>query len=267
MRSKWRARIGAFYFTQKRYLSWIKNWIGFSRTHTITDLPYLVFSHQTPLYRQLRDVDQWLQDNKVINLKIALKKINNIIIKPSETFSYWYTIGKPTKRKGYVPGMILQNGGFTSATGGGLCQLSNILHWITLHSPLTITERWRHGYDVFPDSSRTQPFGSGATCSYNYIDLQIKNTTIQTFQFKVYLTDTYLVAEIRSTQPLNVNYDVYEKEHHFIHEPWGGYSRHNQIWRKVFDSETHKLLTNEFCTENHAIMMYEPLLENKKTTS
>jgi vancomycin resistance protein VanW len=260
-RSRWRAHWGAFYFTQKRYFQWFKNWKRYSRTKTPIDLPYILFSHQTPLYRQLRDVDQWLQDNKVINLNIALKKINNITIKPGETFSYWYTIGNPTKRKGYVPGMILQNVGFTSAIGGGLCQLSNLLHWITLHSPLTITERWRHGYDVFPDSNRTQPFGSGATCSYNYIDLQIKNTTTQTFQFKIYLTAKYLVGEIRSHQPPMVNYEVYEKEHRFIHEPWGGYSRHNQIWRKVINSETNELHADEFCTENHAIMMYEPLLK------
>ena len=28
---------------------------------------------------------------------------------------------------------------------------------MTLHTPLTVTERHRHGYDVFPDSDRTQP--------------------------------------------------------------------------------------------------------------
>ena len=51
------------------------------------------------------------------------------------------------------------------ATGGGLCQLSNLIYWMTLHTPLTITERYRHSYDVFPDSNRTQPFGSGEPAS------------------------------------------------------------------------------------------------------
>jgi len=48
--------------------------------------------------------------------------------------------------------------------------------------PLAVTERWRHNYDVFPDSDRTQPFGSGATVAFNYIDLQITNETNSTFQ-------------------------------------------------------------------------------------
>jgi len=34
-----------------------------------------------------------------------------------------------------------------------------------------------HGYDVFPDSDRTQPFGSGATCFYNYGGFVIKINT------------------------------------------------------------------------------------------
>jgi vancomycin resistance protein VanW len=201
----------------------------------------------------------------VINLKIALKKINDLIIKPGETFSYWHTIGKPTKRKGYVPGMILRNGGFTSAIGGGLCQLSNLLFWITVHSPLMATERWRHGYDVFPDSNRTQPFGSGATCSYNYIDLQIKNQTRAQFQLKVFMTDTDLVGEIYSDiEPTN-SYEVYEKKHRIIHEPRGGYSRHNELWKKTIDRKTQEIIHDEYLIENHAIMMYTPFLTTKNT--
>jgi vancomycin resistance protein VanW len=43
-------------------------------------------------------------------------------------------------------------------------------------------------------------------------------------------------------------------------EYWGGYSRHNEIWRKTFDVETGEMMEDEFLTDNHAIMMYEPLL-------
>lgn len=99
--------------------------------------------------------------------------------------SYWYLIGKPTAGKGYLPGMILRNGGYLAATGGGLCQLSNLIYWMTLHTPLTVVERHRHGYDVFPDANRTQPFGSGATCFYPYLDLMIRNDTQDTYQMRV----------------------------------------------------------------------------------
>jgi len=154
-----------------------------------------------------------LQHNKVKNLTIASRRLNGLMVKPGETFSFWRRIGNPTRRKGYVEGMVLFYGNVTAGVGGGLCQLSNLIYWMALHTPLTVTERHRHSYDVFSDSGRTQPFGSGATCAYNYLDLQIKNETDRPYQLIVYLTDTHLVGEWRSTTPSLRRYEVYEKEH------------------------------------------------------
>jgi vancomycin resistance protein VanW len=47
-------------------------------------------------------------------------------------------------------------------------------------------------------------------------------------------------------------------------EPWGGYSRHNLLRRRVLTEEG-ALVRDEYVTENHAIMMYEPLLEAPRT--
>ena len=127
----------------------------------------------------------YLQENKRTNLELAIKHINNIIIKPEETLSTWKLVGRPTKQKGYLEGTVLKQGKIDKDTGGGLCQLGNLLFWIFAHSPLTITERYRHGFDVFPDINRNIPFGAGATLSYNYIDLQVKNETKITFQIKL----------------------------------------------------------------------------------
>jgi len=158
--------------------------------------------------------------------------------------------------------MVLHYGTFKKGIGGGLCQLSNLLYWMTLHTPLTITERNRHSYDVFPDSNRTQPFGSGATCAYNYLDLQIKNNTEGPFQLYLALTDTHLVGEWRALQPSLYSYEIYEKEHQITPAYWGGYVRHNIINRKIYNKQ-HQLVEDEYVVENHAIMMYEPLLEHK----
>ncbi len=73
---------------------------------------------------------------------------------------------------------------------------------MTLYTPLIITERWRHGYDIFPDANRTQPFGSGATCYYPHIDLQIKNETKQLFQLCLWMDQKYLYGEWKSNKIL-----------------------------------------------------------------
>jgi len=220
-----------------------------------------VAAHKTPLYRQLRNVDMWLQENKVTNLMLACGRLNKVILKPGETFSFWRLVGKPTQAKGYLKGMVLTNGSFNAGVGGGLCQLSNLIYWMTLHTPLTVKERWRHTHDVFPDSNRTQPFGSGATIVYNYVDLQIRNDTPHEYQLLVKVGDNHLEGEWRCKHPCPLEFQIYESEHIIKHEWWGGYTRHNIIRRKVLDSSA-KLISDEVVAENHAIMMYEPLLND-----
>lgn len=176
-RSGIRSYLGKLYYTYRRYLQWYFGKEKYSSNNCRTVYDYLIYQHKTPLYRQLKDVDMWLQDNKVENLRIALKQIDGVTIMPGETFSYWKLVGNPTYSKGYKDGMVLHYGKFKIGAGGGLCQLSNMIYWMALHTPLTVSERHRHSFDVFPDTKRTQPFGSGATCFYNYRDLKIKNET------------------------------------------------------------------------------------------
>lgn len=258
-RGRLRLAAGISYYRMKRYASWVVNGRHFASVRSASPLPHLHKRHQTPLLRRLKDVEMWMQHNKVTNLRLAIERINGIVIRPGETFSYWKLIGKPTRRKGYLEGMLLSHGRVLSGVGGGLCQLSNLIYWMTLFTPLTVTERHRHSYDVFPDSRRTQPFGSGATCFYNYLDLQIANRTNQAFQLCLWLTDSDLVGEWRAELPPTRRYEVYEKEHWITPAIWGGYERHNLLYRRVYDLEG-AYIGDEFITENHAYMMYEPLL-------
>ena len=254
-----RLALGRRYFIAKRHVIWMFGGTRFAKVRQDVGLAHEHFSHQTPLLRKLKDVDMQLQHNKVVNLRIALEKVNGVVVRPGETFSYWRLIGRPSRRKGYVDGMILDKGTFRAGVGGGLCQLSNLIYWMTLHTPLTVVERHRHSYDVFPDAGRTQPFGSGATCFYNYGDLMIKNDTGQDFQLVLGLTDSYLIGAWKSDMPIDYRYEVYEKAHIIQSEPWGGYTRHNLIFRKRFGLDG-GLIDDEPVTENHAIMMYSPLL-------
>lgn len=288
-RSQFRIKLGCVFYTLKRYFYWIKYSSHFAKIPDIyksknkdfsapvnfskikEDFPYTVFTHSSPLYRNLSKEDMELQEGKVANLTIAHKCICGVVLKPGELFSYWKLIGNPTKFRGYKKGMILCNGKPVSGTGGGLCALSNLLYWITLHSPLSVKERWRHSYDVFPDSNRTLPFGSGATCLYNYKDLMILNETSDTYVFVVYLEKNRLCGELRCTSKPDAKYEVYEKEHQITMEAAGVYVRHNSLYRKTIsiDEQGNETLErDDLITENHALMMYNPILtydeHNKK---
>ena len=265
-RSALRRKLGRKYFIFRRWLNWQLAANKFAKKISTEKLSELIFSHQSILLRQLKDVDMWMQHNKITNLRLAIARLDGLLIQPGETFSYWRCIGNPTKAKGYLPGMQLDQGKFKSSTGGGLCQLSNLIFWMTMHTPLTVVERWRHSFDVFPDARRSIPFGSGATCAYNYIDLQLRNDTAQPMQLKLWLSDTHLHGEWRSAQPLAERYEVFESDHVFRQEYWG-YSRHNRLARRVFDAGTGELLREEPLIENHAVMMYNPLLAENNPDS
>lgn len=258
-RSAMRLKLGMIYYGMLRRFLWIKMNKIFAAVQSEEILPFSCFTDQTVLLRKLKDVDMWMQYNKITNLKIATKKVNGIVLHPGEIFSYWKAIGNPTRRKGYVEGMILHNGSFHAGTGGGLCQLSNLIFWMTIHTPLTVIERHRHGYDVFPDSNRTQPFGSGATCFYPHGDLMIRNDTQDDYQLLVSVGEEFLEGEWRvSTQP-QYKYEVIEKNHEMKGEYWGGFSRHNEIFQQKFNLQGH-LIDEKLIVKNSAIMMYSPFL-------
>lgn len=260
-RSRMRLVCGQAYYTMRKYLQWILSGKKYCKEINKNNLNNVIFTHKTPLYRKLKDVDMYLQDNKVENLKLAIKKIDGIVIMPGEYFSYWKLIGRTTYRKGYKDGVVLcPNGSFKSGVGGGLCQLSNLIYWMLLHTELTVTERYRHSHDVFPDVNRTQPFGTGATCHYNYLDLEFKNNTNTPYQLRVYMTEKDLVGEFRAIEKSRYKYEVYEKEHSITPGYFGGYIRNNVIYRKVIN-EYNEEIKDEYIAENHAFMVYAPYLE------
>ena len=261
-RSLIRQILGKEYYILKTKFNW---WFGeqkWAKEISSNFSGYPVFEHHSMILRPLKDVEMYLQENKRTNLGLAIAHINNILIKPGETFSFWKLVGRPTKKKGYLEGLVLKQGKIDKDTGGGLCQLGNLLFWLFAHSSLTITKRCRHGFDVFPSVNRKVPFGAGATLSYNHIDLQVKNETTDTFKLKLWLDEINLNGELISSNELNNLYRVEERNHIIKQQVWGGYSRHNQIVQIVQypdGTENEKLLV-----ENHAVMMYNPLLESQE---
>lgn len=258
-RSKLRAACGMLYYKTKRKLLWLRMRKKFATERSQEPLPELQFTHKTPLLRKLKDVDMYLQYNKITNLKLAAAKIDGVVVKPGQTFSFWYLVGKTSAKKGYKEGLVLSNGRVGKGIGGGLCQMTNLIYWMTLHTPLTVTERYRHGYDVFPDSNRTQPFASGATCYYPHLDLMIRNDTDIPFQLLVNVGEEYLTGEWRSVEPPLFKYEIVEKNHEMRQEFWGGYSRHNELYREVYTRDG-EFVREEFVVANSAIMMYRPFL-------
>lgn len=242
-----------------RYIEWyVSKQKKYSLHRSTQRLAYRIKKHQSVLIRKLGDSDMQLQKNKVVNLSIALKQIDGILIQPGETFSFYRLVGLPTRGKGYIEGMELSFGKARPGIGGGLCQIANLIHWLVIHSPLTVTERYHHSFDPFPDDGRVLPFGSGATVFYNYKDYQFTNNTKYSFQINLWMSEKCLEGELRINQELDFAYTVFEREHQFL-KIGKDYYRKNEIWRnKILKFEGGKILESELVTKNFARVLYTP---------
>lgn len=239
------------------WLGWYATTKKFAIQKSPTNLPIRITKHQSLLIRKLGTTDLKLQYNKIKNLKLATSAIDGVIIQPGETFSVWRLVGEPTAKKGYVEGLLLAHGEARVGIGGGLCQLANLLYWMALHSPLVVTQRYRHSFDAFPDSGRTLPFGSGATLFYNYIDLQLYNPTNQPVQIRAWITDDHLKGMILTTDLLAESYSIVERNHQFLTDGTKFY-RANKIVRIVNERSTGKFLREEIVCDNFCEMKYTP---------
>ena len=74
-RSWLRLRLGKAYYSGKRHLLWMSPRFHWAKRRQTERLPCVQFSHATPLYRHLRGEDQVLQENKVVNLRLAAARL------------------------------------------------------------------------------------------------------------------------------------------------------------------------------------------------
>jgi len=220
-------------------------------------LAFVIYSHKSLIRRKLGDVDPELQENKAVNLGIAAPKVTGILIRPGEVFSFWRLVGSTPARKGFREGLVIDRGRTGSGIGGGMCQFTNLIHWLVLHSPLTVVEHHHHeGIDMFPDFGRQVPFGVGTSIVFNYLDYRFKNTTATTYQLIVYTTPEYLCGELRCNQQSDLSYHIKAVDEYFSREGDGIY-RNGQIIRNIIDKRSGNTVKSELIKTNHAKILYD----------
>jgi vancomycin resistance protein VanW len=220
-------------------------------------LPVVVYTYRALIRRRLGQVDMRLQNNKAVNLSIAAPKVDGILIKPGETFSFWRLVGRDSKRSGYLEGLTISDGKVSSGIGGGMCQFTNLIHWLVLHSELTVTEHHHHdGFDLFPDFGRQIPFGTSTSIMYNYMDYRVRNYTDRTYQLLIKSDGEYLNGELRADIPQPLKYHIKSENERFVSEK-GTVYRCGKVIRKGINKKTGEVVFLESLRDNHAKVMYD----------
>lgn len=177
-------------------------------TKTEKRLPYRLFETSYPLYNTETGFDMVYQENKVFNLKLAADTIDNLLIRPGETFSFWRLARYADRITPYKEGLTLINGKLLTIPGGGMCHISNLLFYMFLHAPLTIVERHGHGTKDFPDLSSDALFGIDATISEGWLDLKVRNETDETFQIHISFDSQHIIGGLFTDRNGGIFYKV-----------------------------------------------------------
>lgn len=112
--------------------------------------------------------------NRIYNLKLAASRLNGLLIKPDEVFSFNKAVGDISSLTGYKQAYVIQNGKTVLGDGGGVCQVSTTFFRAILNAGFKIVERNAHAYRVHYYEDDLGPGIDAAIYTPN-IDLKFKN--------------------------------------------------------------------------------------------
>lgn len=218
-------------------------------------LDYKVFAASSKMINPNSGFEIEYQVNKVHNLKLVAETMDRVIIEPGQVFSFWILARNAEKHGKYKDGLTLVNDKTIPQKGGGLCQISNLLFWLFLHTPLTIIERHPHSAETIPRQGEIPP-GVDATIAEGWKDIKVKNDTDIRYQIVFEFDDESIHGSIYSDKKEDAIYQVrsenlmYSKEHDRTY-------RYNEIYRIKKDSINQEILGRELLLKNKTEIAYE----------
>jgi len=252
--------------TQKcRLLRHARNFFSSQRiakSREAAPLPLPAAQYAITLVREGKGFDPRMEHGKAANIALGAEKVTGVVIKPGETFSFWALVGRHTAKKGYQAARTLKYNKPTQEVGGGLCHVTNLIHYLALQTMLTVTEHHDHDWvDLNPEAGRQVPFGTGTSVMYNYKDLRLSNRTDITYQILLRAQGNLLHGEIRSDRPQAGTWKIESLGCHFSREADGVY-RNGQVVRHLIDTESGEILAAEEVKRYHAKLIYDLELTN-----
>jgi vancomycin resistance protein YoaR len=145
-------------------------------------------------------IDSSSTENRNHNIRMSFSKINGLVLKPGQTFSFNDVVGSRTLESGFAEALEYAYGDLVYGIGGGVCQASTTLYQAAITGGLTIQERYPHSGKV-----NYTEMGQDATVYFTRdreIDFRFRNTTPSSIYITAHVRPATssakrLVAEIK----------------------------------------------------------------------
>ena len=183
------------------------------------------------------------------NATLACDKLNGLILKSGDTFSFNELLGLLTGDKGYQPALAYKDRVFTSVMGGGVTHTASVLYNCVLEAELEIVERHNHiyapefmevGRDVYVSNgtadfrfrnNRPDPIRIKAEVVDGLIQIIIEGTDSRDYivEVSVQIVDTFLPGTLYTTMTAD-NPSGYQ-DGDVLSEGKNGYEVEIHCWR------------------------------------
>jgi vancomycin resistance protein YoaR len=104
------------------------------------------------------------------NLKLAASKLNGVVLKPGDEWSFNTQVGERSEKEGYKIAHVITAGEMVDGLAGGTCQISTTLFGAAFFAGLDIVRTTNHSRP-----SAYTPLGFDATVVWPNTDLKLKN--------------------------------------------------------------------------------------------
>ncbi|MBU0573179.1 MAG: VanW family protein [Candidatus Margulisiibacteriota bacterium] len=110
--------------------------------------------------------------NRIHNIMLMAKWINNTVLLPDEVFSLVDKIGDFSEERGFKEAYVISNGELVPELGGGACQIGTTLYNSVALADLAVLARRNHSFYF-----NIYPLGRDATIYPGSADFKFKNNT------------------------------------------------------------------------------------------
>jgi vancomycin resistance protein YoaR len=150
---------------------------------------------------------------RLINIHRAAQWMDGTIVRPGEIFSYNKAVGERTEARGFVPGIMIDNGVFKKDLGGGVSQVATTTWNAAWFSGLELVQHKPHSFYI----SR-YPAGRESTVAWPNVDVKFKNNSGHPIFVDTSFTKSSVTVSIYGTKFVDVESESGPKTNFVEHE-------------------------------------------------
>ncbi|MET9888172.1 VanW family protein [Streptomyces sp. NPDC006430] len=132
---------------------------------------------------------------RTTNIGRAVQLINGSVVLPGESWSFNKTVGERTKENGFVDGIMINDGQYAKAPGGGVSSVATTMYNAVFFAGVQPLEHGAHSFYI-----ERYPEGREATVAWGTLDLRWKNDTGHALYVQAQSTDTSVTITLLGTK-------------------------------------------------------------------